>query len=199
MGELTPVAPKTAREFVAGRHATGSCQSGVLRHGWAIDGQLVGVSVLNNGTRAMQSAVFGAEYASHVRHHHRLAVDDAAPKFTASQFIGAVLRDLRANHPDVWAVVTYADLCYHTGALYRATNAVECGVVAKGNLKFLDPATGQVHTTQGLAPLPWPQRRAVAAERGWVEVRCKGKARFVWLLGTAKQRRSRPPMLLRTG
>lgn len=41
----------------------------------------------------------------------------------------------------------------------------------------------------------WPERRAEAARRGWVEVRSKGKHRYVYLLGTSRQQRAYPRLL----
>lgn len=43
-------------------------------------------------------------------------------------------KQLRKDRPDLWTVVTYADLSQgHEGIVYRATNAVVTGVIGKGN------------------------------------------------------------------
>lgn len=193
--------PQTAISFVSTWHYSRTAVAGMLRFGWVIDGDLVGVSIYDPGVHQIRTGVFGPEYYRHVIHHHRLAIRPDAPDQTASRFIGAILQWLRVNRTDVWAIVTYADLCeqkngkIHNGTIYRATNAVYTGIKAKGNLKFED-TEGQIRTTQGLKHVgTWPERRAEAARRGWTESRCKGKARYVYLLGTKRQRRSRPPML----
>lgn len=50
-----------------------------------------------------------------------------------SAFLAASLRSLRADRPDVLAVVTYADLDQgHRGTVYQATNALFTGTVATG-------------------------------------------------------------------
>lgn len=191
---LVAITAQEAVEFVSKWHYTNSAVSGMIRLGWQIDGELVGVSIYDQGNHAMRQGVFGPEHYTHVVHHHRLAMTDDAPRFAESEFIAACLRWMRVHRPDLWAVVTYADLCQgHNGTIYRATNALFTGVSAKGNLKFRTPQDVLV-TTQSI-PGTWPERRRVAAERGWTEVRCKGKARYVYLLGTKVQRGVRPALL----
>ena len=185
---IVPVTAEEAVEFVKRYHYSGECSPGTLRYGWSLDGStLLGVTVLNPGTHAMRSSVFGEEHYRSVLHHHRLALRPDAPKLSASQFIGASLRQARKDRPGLLAVITYADLCQgHNGTIYRATNAVYTGIKARGNLEFRTPE-GDVRTTN-FSRAPWPERRAEAARRGWTEVRCKGKARYVYLLGPARKR-----------
>lgn len=191
---IVNVTPADARSFVAEHHYSKSAASGVARYGWEINGELVGVTIIDTGNHAMRQGVFGADYYRHVFHHHRLALTPDAPKLTASKFIGASLRQLRVDRPDMWAIVTYADLCQaHHGTIYQATNAVYTGIRAKGNLKFLTQE-GRLVPTQSISGT-WPERRTEAAARGWQEVRCLGKTRYVYLLGTKAQRRRRPDLL----
>jgi hypothetical protein len=160
----------------------------VSRYGWELDGELVGVSIFDNGTHAMRGGPFGPENFTHVLHHHRLAILPGAPKGTASAFLGACLKQLRKDRPDLWAVVTYADLCQgHDGIVYRATNAVATGVVGRGNLHLVD-GDGNLQVTQSL-PGTWPERRQEARRRGWTEARCQGKVRYVWLIGSGRRKR----------
>lgn len=181
-----------AVSFVVEHHYSGTATAGTVRHALVEDGRLVGVSIYNTGTFAMTAGVFGKEYAGRVFHHHRLAVDPDAPKFTAGRLVAASLRKLHQDRPDLLAVVTYADRCQgHHGTIYQATNAIYTGTRAKGNLKFLTP-DGRLMPTQSLKGT-WPERRAEAARRGWTEVRCQGKERYVYLLGSA--RRGKPPLL----
>lgn len=188
---LVEVTSKKAREFVRERHYTGSASPGVLRYGWEVDGQLVGVTIYDTGNHAMRQGVFGPEHYRHVLHHHRLAIEEGMPKGTASQFLGAAMRQIRRDRLNVWAIVTYADECEgHRGVVYQATNALYTGVRAKGNLKFRRP-DGMLVPTQSLKGT-WPERREEAARLGWTEVRCKGKHRYVYLL---KKRKRMPPLL----
>lgn len=191
---LTPVSAAEAVAFVREWHYTGSATPGILRYGWKVDGELVGVSIFDAGNHAMRAGVYGAEHYRHVLHHHRLALTDSAPKLSESEFIGACLRQIARDRPNIWAVVTYADECEgHVGTIYQATNALYAGVSAKGNLKFLD-SDGVIHPTQSIKGT-WPERRAYAAEQGWTEIRCKGKHRYVYEIGKPRARRGRPPIL----
>lgn len=183
-----------AVSFVVKYHYTGTSSPGVLRYAWEEDGELLGISIYNNGTHAMCAGVFGKEYANRVLHHHRLAVAPHAPKFTAGKLIGASLRRIHKDRPDVMAVVTYADRCQdHHGVVYQATNALYTGMRAKGNLKFITE-DGNIVPTQSLKGT-WPERREEAARLGWREVRCKGKERYVYILGSKSQRRRYPDLL----
>lgn len=187
-GRLIEVSSEEATEFVKRWHYSGAASHGVARHGWEVDGRLIGVSIYDTGTHPMREGVFGPEHYRRVLHHHRLALTDDAPRFTASQFIGASLKQLRRERPELWAVVTYADLCQgHDGVIYRATNAVVTGVVGRGNLHLTD-SEDRIRLTQSLAGT-WPERRQEAHRRGWIETKCRGKARYVWLLGSARFKR----------
>lgn len=193
---IGPVSPADAVRFVSERHYSGSAVPGTVRFGWYDEaGRLIGVSIYNPGPHATRCGVFGPAYATKVLHHHRLALEPGAPKCTASQFIGACNRELAKM--GYWAVVTYADLCQgHTGTIYRATNALLTGVQARGNVQLRHMLDGTEKSLESLKRYgSWSVRRAVAERLGYEEYRCKGKARYVYLLGTAKQRRSRPPML----
>lgn len=193
---LVSVTSQDATKFVSERHYTRSASPGVLRYGWEVSGKLVGVSIYDTGNHAMRQGVFGPEHYTHVLHHHRLALEPGMPKGTASEFLGACMREIRVARPDVWAIVTYADACQlHAGTIYQATNAIYTGVMAKGNLKFVDVLDDwQIHPTQSLKGT-WPERRKQAWDKGWYEIRCEGKHRYVYLLGTRQQRRFRPSML----
>ncbi len=190
-GRLVDIDPTTAVEFIRRWHYSGSAVPGFARYGWEIDGEIVGVSIYSTGTHAARAGVFGPDHYRRVLQHHRLALHPDAPRFTASQFIGACLRRLRVDYPDLWAVVTYADLCQgHDGTIYRATNAHFTGITSRGNLEFRMP-TGEIVPTQSLKGT-WSERRAEAADRGWTEHRCVGKARYVHHIGTGRQIRNRP-------
>lgn len=193
---LVPLTGAEAVSLVQTHHYSRTASAGVLRYGWVMDGKLVGATIYDNGNHAMRQGVYGPDHYRHVLHHHRLALVPNLPPFTASMFMGAALRQIRNDRPDIWAVVTYADSCQgHIGTIYQAVNAVYTGVVAKGNLKFRGQ-DGSLYTTQSLARVgKWSERRAEAARRGWTEVRCSGKHRYVHLLGTARQKRGRPPLL----
>lgn len=146
----------------------------------------------------MREGVFGPEYFAHVLHHQRLAVHPDVPHGTTSTFLAASLRQLKVDRPETWAVVTYADADQgHAGIIYQATNAIYTGVATKGNIYFLKP-DGSIGTMQSLKPHgKWSERRSAAARLGWTECRSIGKHRYIYLLGSARQKRARPPLLWR--
>lgn len=192
---LVEISAKEAVSFVSRWHYSGTASPGVLRYGWKVGGTLIGVSIYNLGNHDMRKGVFGEEHLGGVLHHHRLAILPTAPHGTASQFLGACLKQVKIDRPETTAIVTYADLCQsHNGTVYRATNAIPCGVVGKGNLKFRD-LEGVIRVTQSLKGT-WPERRAEAERKGWAEIRCLGKVRYVWLLGSGRQKKKLRAQLL---
>lgn len=192
---LVTIDSRTAVDFVKKWHYAKTAVSGSARYGWVIDDVLVGVTIYDPGNHAMRQGVFGPERYREVLHHHRLAIHPDAPHGTASEFMAAAMRQLHKDKGTL-AIVTYADLCQnHNGTIYRATNALFTGIRSKGNLKFLTPE-GEIRSTQGIKGVPWNERRIIAASRGWEEVRCKGRVRYVHLLGSKTQkRRSRRDLL----
>ena len=182
--------------FVRRHHYSGTAVAGLARYGWITqDDQLVGVSIFDPGHHDTRKGVFGPEHWRHVAHHHRLAVRPDVPHGFTSMFQAGALRALKRDRPDLWAVVTYADVSHgHVGTIYQATNAIYTGLRTKGNLYLVTPE-GDVRTMQALSRYgTWSQRRAKAAELGWTERRSLGKHRYVYLLGSARQRRKYPPL-----
>lgn len=194
---IVPLDTRTAIDFIERYHYSKSASAGTARYGWIDDdGSLKAVSIFNPGNHATRMGVFGSDHWVHVLHHHRLVVHPDVPHGMTSQFQSASLRALHRDRPEVWAVVTYADTDQgHMGTIYQATNAAYTGMVTKGNLYFKDPL-GAIVTVQALKRFgTWSERRAKAAELSYTEHRSAGKHRYVYVLGTAKQRRGYPPML----
>lgn len=198
-----PIPAKDAIAAVREWHYSGSAVAGTARYGWLTEegdpapvGTLLGVSIFDPGNHDVRCGVFGPEHYAHVLHHHRLAVRPDVAHGLTSQFLSASLRALHRERPGIWAVVTYADASVgHIGTIYQATNAIYTGVRTKGNLYFRTP-DGTMATVQSLKRYgTWSERRAKAAEMGWTEHRSAGKHRYVYLLGTARQRKGYPPML----
>ena len=50
----------------------------------------------------------------------RMAVSDDAPHCTASWFLAAMARRIRADHPDAVRLISYQDEDVHTGTIYKA-------------------------------------------------------------------------------
>lgn len=52
----------------------------------------------------------------------RMAIAPDAPKFTASFMLGRMTKIIRRRFPEVTTLVSYQDLDYHKGTIYRAAN-----------------------------------------------------------------------------
>lgn len=78
----------------------------------------------------------------------RLAVTEGEPQNTASMLIGRSIRALRAERRWV-GLLTYADTSQeHTGAIYRATNWIYCGLSRPG-ARWVDAQGRQVSVKTG--------------------------------------------------
>lgn len=110
----------------------------------------------------------------------RLWIDDAIPTNGESWLIGQSVKYIKANHPDVVALVTYADpSAGHTGAIYRAANWIEDGRTDEGRttprFDLQDAVTGKRYGRRSHVP------------RGARTVRLPrvSKARFVYRIEAA--------------
>ena len=139
----------------------------------------------------VRRSVFGDEYKTTVRELHRLAIIDDTPKNTESWFISRCLKLIRDDRPDLWALVSFADTTQgHNGGIYRATNALHCGMTAPARF-YLDSEGRLRHPRQNGVNITL----AHAAERGWKAVKRQAKHRFVFLLGNRSQKRERRKLL----
>lgn len=97
----------------------------------------------------------------------RLWIDDAIPTNGESWLIGQSVKYIRANHPEVVALVTYADpSAGHSGAIYRAANWVADGRTDEGRttprFDLQDAVTGKrygrrSHVPKGAATVRLPR------------------------------------------
>lgn len=163
---------------------------------------LLGVVAYNLPTLQTCQSVFGAEYADHVWHMGRLVLRDEAPRNSESRLIAGSLREIRRDHPDVWAVVTYADISEgHTGYVYQATNAIYTGTSKPGQ-KLVNSDTGE--TFSGRSLNAWSRadeygdtitHRERAAMRG-LDMTYEAKHRYVYILGDRREVAERRRLLL---
>jgi len=128
-----------------------------------------------------------------------------APANRLSEFLGWCLREMGQDER-VWYVATYActstygpDGLPHDGGIYRATNAVYCGLTAGGRVEGF-VRDGQrhslrcgprTHTVAGLQAINKEARLAGRPEPIWL-LRGAPKHRYCWPVGrTVRQRRQR--------
>lgn len=67
-------------------------------------------------------------YGTQVWELARLFIEDCTPKNTETWFISRAIRWIQKNHPQIGALVSYADpSASHTGVIYRAGNWIDDG------------------------------------------------------------------------
>ena len=103
--------------------------------------KLVGAMQIGYGIRPqMKTHIFDGP-PDMVREFDRMYVTDEMPKNTESAVIGGLIKYLRANYPEVAALITYADgIRGKVGTIYQATNAVYIGAV---DGEFYETADGE--------------------------------------------------------
>jgi hypothetical protein len=160
-----------------------------LWHGLTLLG-IVGYNLPPPGPRR---AVFGPEQEGHIWHMGRLALADAAPRNSESRLIGGSLGLIQAEHPRVWAVLTYADTSAgHIGYVYQATNAIYTGTGGQGEVYYVD-RDGRRRTCRNYRGIVTP---AQAAAQGLTRGIGAPKHRYVYILGSRTQRRQRRNLLM---
>jgi hypothetical protein len=186
-----PVATSDVQEFARRYHYTGVGNNANWRWGLWHGAVLLGIVSYNLPTRRTCASVFGAEHLHRVWHMGRLALADEAPRNSESRLIGGSLRMITRQHPQVWAVLTFAATdAGHIGYVYQATNAIYTGT---GGLPayFIDRA-GMRRGTHLDGHMVTQAR---AAELGWTRHVGSVKHRYVYVLGSKTQRRQRMALL----
>lgn len=109
----------------------------------------------------------------------RLVVQPGEPTNAASFILGASIRSIRADGR-FKCLLTYADTRLgHTGAIYRATNWVYCGLTKRAHATWIDPRTGQeVSRMRGRKTMRKPEMLA----KGYEYVGRFKKHKFIYLL-----------------
>lgn len=185
--QVGPVAPSDVQEFARRYHYTGVGNNLNWRWGLWHGPVLLGVVSYNMPTRSVCASVFGPEHLHQVWHMGRLILADSAPRNSESRLIGGSLRAIMREHPEVWAVLTYAATdAGHIGYVYQATNALYTGT--GGDPVFYVDQAGQRRGTHLDGHAVTAER---AAELGWTRMQGSVKHRYVYVLGTGRQRKER--------
>lgn len=158
----------------------------------AADGQIVAAAKLCPLHTPQSARFFAGEDWRHVYCLQRLAAQGVAAN-VLSRFLAWCLRQI-GHDPRVWYVATFADSATfdtrynrpHNGGIYRATNAVYCGLTRSSRVEayVLD---GQRHSVRrGPKTLRLSEIPAEAAL-----IRGTDKHRYCWAVGAPLQRRFR--------
>lgn len=187
------ITAKQAKAFIHEHHYSRGSHNGPspcfgLFEGEALIGCLMIATPCSENVRA---SVFGVELKQHVRELHRLAIIDDTPKNAESWFISRCLKLMRSVRPDIWALLSFADTTVgHTGGIYRATNAMYCGMSSPA--RFFEDSEGRLrHPRQNGVNISV----AEATSRGWTAVRRRAKHRYLFLLGDRREKRERRPLI----
>lgn len=183
-----PVEQIDVREFCRRWHYTNSGGSALWNYGLYDGPTMVGIVAYNLPTRRACASVFGEEYAANVAHMGRLVCADDAPRNSESRLIGASLKMLAVDKPNIWAVLTFAAQDEgHVGYVYQATNAIYTGT---GGYYQNFSVDGRLISTNGTG-----NTLARMAALGGKVTRALPKHRYVYILGTPAQRRERRKLL----
>ncbi len=184
---VAPVSSRDVDEFAKRWHYTRSGGAASWRYGLWHGVTLLGVVAYNLPTREACETVFGSEHFDKVWHMGRLVLADEAPRNSESRLIGGSLRLVQREYPHVWGVLTFAAIdAGHIGYVYQATNAIYTGT--GGHTVFYIDAAGNRRATSHVSIT---QARA----KGWSVQRGELKHRYVYVLGTPSERRSRRKLL----
>ncbi len=181
---IAPVSTRDVDEFSHRYHYTHNGGSRLWRWGLWDGPTLHGIVSYNLPTRDVCESLFGPEAFDRVWHMGRLVLSDRSPYNSESRLVGGSLREIERNHPDVWAVVTYAALDVgHTGYVYQATNALYTGL--GGDSYYWIDGDGNRRSTYLSGHVDLARGEAM----GWTRYRGQQKHRYVYLLGSRTQRR----------
>ena len=180
---------KVARDFIKTNHYSKGCHNGTSpNYGLFYSGEMIGcIQVATPCSENVRAFIFGKEHKDRVKELHRLFIHDGTPKNMESWFISKVLRQIRIDRPDLWALVSFADTTVgHIGTIYQATNALYYGMTDKK--RFYIDQDGR---------LRHPRQQGVnisikaAKEKGWLPTKRSAKHRYVFILGSKKQKKDR--------
>lgn len=188
---VSAVSTKDVADFARRYHYTGT--DGNVSWRWGLwDGPVLhGVVAYNLPTRSVCASVFGEDHLHRVWHMGRLVLSDASPRNSESRLIGGSLRAIQKDHPEVWAVLTYAATDVgHIGYVYQATNALYTGEAGHA-IQYVDAAGNRRSDYFGGAFVG----AARAASFGWTRHEGGPKHRYVYVLGNRRERRERLALL----
>lgn len=130
----------------------------------------------------VRKSVFGPEHVDRVKELHRFHILDVTPRNTESWFLSRVLKKLRIDRSDLWAILSFSDTTYgHTGVIYQATNAYRLGT-SHGRTAYMD-REGRLRSCHQKGTY---LKKADAEALGWKVVWTKKKYKYLWLLPQSK-------------
>lgn len=190
---IRKISGKVGKEFIIEHHYSHGCHNGPMCWGLFREDNLIGViAFATPGSENVRRSLFGRDHVNKVTELHRLVILDETPTNTESWFIGKALKELKALKPMLWGVVSFADSTEgHVGTIYQATNALYAEMTAP--TRFYRDQSGRLrHPRQNGHNVTL----AEAAEKGWVAEKRQAKHRYIFLLGSAREKKNHRKELL---
>lgn len=145
--EIKVIPSKIANPFICKHHYSGKIvNNSKLHFGCFLDGRLHGVLSYGPSTdkRRLIDLVQGTGWNNFIE-LNRMAFDDYLPRNSESYCIGATLRMIKKQAPQIKWVVSFADGCScGDGTIYRASNFVLTDI-KKNSAMILLPDGSKVH------------------------------------------------------
>lgn len=145
--EIRVIPKKIADAFVKKHHYSGKvCQTSQVHFGCFLDGALHGVLQYGSSIdkRKMLGLVEGTGWNEFLE-LNRMAFDDYLPRNSESYCIGATLRAIKKQAPQIKWVISFADGCScGDGTIYRASNFVLTDIRPNKNICLL-PSGEKIH------------------------------------------------------
>lgn len=188
---ITKAAHHEGRNFICANHYTKGCHNRPMTWGLYHDGAIVGACAFAAPcSEHVRAFLMGPDHVDKVTELHRLFVHDpeqwtARPECVTSWFTAGALKGLAKYKGHIRCVLSYSDATEgHHGGIYKALSAYELGTSGARSTFYRDQDGRLRHPRQCGVNIS----RDEARERGWVPEVREGKNRFLFLLGTRKQK-----------
>lgn len=188
------IPPKVAREYIATFHYShimpDSCKE---TYGGYIGLKLAGIIAFGTGaSNEAFTRLIPNIKLDNTRELIRLWSPDGMPKNTESKMISKALKMLPKN---VKLIISFADPFHnHIGMIYQATNFLYCGMTKPS--KMLIDKDGTIFHVRTIGSymrrhpeLEGMNHRQIMEKYGWKYVERNGKHRYIYLLGTKKEKK----------
>lgn len=176
---IKKIKSKIGKEYIRSHHYSKSCHNGPQCYGLFESNNLIGVCAFATPcSENVRASIFGPSFKDNIIELHRLFIQDGTPKNTESWFVSRVLKQLKADRPEIYCVISFADATEgHKGVIYQALNAHYYGTSPKATF-YIDSNGSLRHPRQNGVNISLKE----ANKRGWKPIKREGKYRYCWFL-----------------
>lgn len=183
--EVRKIPCKQAKEYIIKHHYSHGCHNAPSPcYGLFDKDTLIGVLMFATPcSENVRSSIFGKDYKNSVTELHRLHILDVTPKNAESYFTARCLKQLKADKPQIKAVISFSDTTVgHEGTIYKATNAYRIGQT--GSAIFYIDQNGRLrHPRQNGVNIT----KEMAQQRGWSITKRGSKNRYLYILAVSRK------------